>query len=325
VGLFVLRRLLLSVPVLFVATVITFFGVSVVGDPLAQLHMIPDVSQATIENFIARNRLDEPLIVQYGVWLKSVVTDQFGRNFGGEPIWPRMRVALYFTLQLMIAAELLALLVGVALGVISAKRQYSVTDYTTTTISFLGYSLPIFWFGLILIVMATSLFQATGVRVFYTSVAGISSPEVVGWDAYAVEWLQRFTLPIIALSFTSVALYSRFMRSSMLEILGADYVRTARAKGLRERLVSRKHAMRNALIPIATLAALNFATVFSGAIIVENVFAIPGMGRFFIEALGDREVYEVMAFLLVTSVFIIVANLLADIVYGFLDPRIRYD
>lgn len=324
-GLFVLRRLLLSIPVLFIATVVTFFGVSAVGDPLAQLRMIPDVSQETIENFVARNRLDEPLIVQYGVWLQSVVTEQFGSNFSGQRIWPRLRVALSFTLQLMIAAEVLALVVGVGLGVISAKRQYSLTDYTTTTISFLGYSLPIFWFGLILIVGATSVFQATGVRVFYTSVAGISSPEAVGWGAYALEWLQRFTLPIVTLSVTSVALYSRFMRSSMLEVLGADYVRTARAKGVRERLVSRRHAMRNALIPIATLAALNFATVFSGAIIVENVFAVPGMGRFFLRALVEREVYEVMAFLLLTSVFIIIANLLADIVYGFLDPRIRYD
>lgn len=324
-ALFVIRRLLLSIPVLVVATAVTFFLVSAVGDPLAQLRTIPNVSQQTIDNFVQTNRLDEPMIVQYWVWLESVFTDQFGSNFSGNPIWPRLKVALWFTVQLLVAAETLAIIAGIALGVVSAKRQYSVADYSTTTISFLGLSVPNFWFGLILIVGATSLFQATGVRVFFTSVAGISSPDAVGWGPFLVEWLQRFTLPVITLAYASVALYSRYMRSSMLEVINSDYIRTARAKGLTERLVTRRHALRNALIPIATLAALNFATVFSGAIIVENVFAIPGMGRFFIEALSNRETYEVMAFLMVTSVFIIVGNLLADIVYGFLDPRIRYD
>lgn len=324
-GLFIVRRLLLSVPVFVVATAVVFFGVSAVGDPLAELRTLPDVSQATIDNFIARNRLDEPLIVQYGVWLETLFTEGFGDNFDGRPIWPRLQVALVYTLQLIVAAEVLALVVGVALGVVSAKRQYSVVDHLTTTVSFLGYSVPIFWFGLILIFGATTVFQATGTRVFYTSVAGIAGAADAGFGAYVLEWLQRFTLPIIALSYTSLALYSRYMRSSMLEVINSDYVRTARAKGLRERLVTRKHALRNALIPIATLAALNFATVFSGAIITEVVFAVPGMGRFFFEALGDRETYEVMAFLTVTAVFIIVGNLLVDLLYGVLDPRIRHD
>lgn len=324
-ALFVVRRLLLSIPVLLAATLVVFFGVSAFGDPLAQLHQIPDVSEQTIQNLTERNRLDEPLIVQYGVWLDSLATEQFGRNFSGNPIWPRLKVAMVYTLQLLVAAEVLAIVVGVALGVVSATRQYSVADYSTTTISFLGLSVPNFWFGLILIVGVTSLYQATGTRVFFTTVAGISSPEQVGWGSFVIEWLQRFTLPIITLAYASVALYSRYMRSSMLEVINADYVRTARAKGLRERLVTRKHALRNALIPVATLAGLNFATVFSGAVVVEIVFAIPGMGRFFITALLEREVYDVMAFLMVTSVVIIVGNLLADLVYGLLDPRIRYD
>jgi peptide/nickel transport system permease protein len=325
VGLFILRRILLSIPVLLLATLVTFFGVSAVGDPLGELLIQPQVSQETIDNLIERNRLDEPMIVQYWYWLQSVVTDQFGTNFAGRPIWPRMQVALVYTLQLIIAAEILALVVGVALGVVSAKRQYSIFDYTTTTISFLGYSIPIFWFALILQVLVTNFYQATGVRIFYTAgVSGVDAGDL-GMFMFLVDRLQHLTLPIIALSYTSLALYSRYMRSSMLEVINSDYVRTARAKGVRERLVTRKHAMRNALIPIATLAALNFATVFSGAIIIESIFGIYGMGRFFIEALNNREVYEVMAFLLVTAVFIIIGNLIADILYGYLDPRIRHE
>lgn len=324
-GLFILRRLLVSVPVLFLATVVTFFGVSAVGDPLSQLAIIPDVSQDTIANLIERNRLDEPLYVQYWAWLQSVVTDQFGTNFAGRPIWPNLRVALFFTVQLLVVAELLSLAIGVALGVISAKRQYSTVDYATTTVSFLGFAMPAFWFALILQVLATTQYQATDVRLFYTTVAGLASADELGFFMLLVERAQRFTLPILVISLASVAIYSRYMRSSMLEVMGSDYVRTARAKGVRERFITRKHEMRTALIPIATLAALNFGTVFTGVIVVEVVFAIPGMGRFFISALNEREVYEVMAFLLVTAVFVIIANLVADIVYGFLDPRIRYD
>lgn len=326
-GLFILRRLLLSVPVLVLATLVTFFGVSLVGDPLGELAIQPGVSQATIDRFVERNRLDEPLIVQYWYWLQSVVdlSQPFGEDFSGRPIWPRLRVALAATLQLVVAAEIIAVVVGVGLGVLSAKRQYSLFDYATTTVSFLGYSVPIFWFALILQILVTNQVEATGVRLIYTG--GLSSVDAdqYGTVMFLVDRVQHLALPIIALAYTSVALYSRYMRSSMLEVAGADYVRTARAKGVREAVVTRKHALRNAMIPIVTLVALNFSTVFSGAIIVEQVFAIFGMGRFFIEALGNREVYPVMAFLLVTAVLIIVGNMIADICYGYLDPRIRRD
>jgi peptide/nickel transport system permease protein len=305
------------------ASIVVFFGLSLVGDPLGELRITPNVSQTTIDNIIERKHLDRPLVVQYGYWVQSVFTDNFGTTLGGQPIWPNLRRALVHTLQLVAIAEILSLIIGVALGVISAKRQYSIFDYATTTISFLGYSIPIFWFALILQVLATNFYVATNIRVFYT--AGLSSVNPGEGIWFLLDRLQHLALPIIALAYVSIALYSRYMRSSMLEVVHADYVRTARAKGVRESTVTRKHALRNALIPIVTLAALNFGTVVSGVIVTETVFALDGMGLFFIRALSAREVYSMMAWLMVTSIFIIIGNLVADILYGYLDPRIRYD
>jgi peptide/nickel transport system permease protein len=323
VSVFIIRRLLFSIPVLVAASLAVFFGLSIVGDPLGELRLLPNVSQQTLDLLISRKHLDQPLFVQYGYWVQSMVTDQFGDTIGGQRIWPNLRRAIWHTLQLVVIAEIISLVVGIALGVLSAKRQYSTFDYLTTTTSFLGYSIPIFWFALILQVVATNVFLATGTRVFYT--AGLSSIDPGTGIAFLLDRLQHLALPIIALSYVSVALYSRYMRSSMLEVINADYVRTARAKGLRESTVTRKHALRNAMIPIVTLAALNFGSVLSGVIVTETVFALDGMGLFFIRALNGREVYSMMAFLMVTSIFIVIGNLVADILYGYLDPRIRYE
>jgi peptide/nickel transport system permease protein len=320
---FTLRRLMISIPVLIIASMFVFFAVSIVGDPLAELRMRPNVSETTIQNITERKHLDQPLVVQYGYWMRDAVTDRFGTNIGNRPIWPDLRRALWHTLQLVIAAEILALSIAIPLGMFSARKQYSIMDYTTTTISLVGFSVPIFWFALILQVIFTNFFRATGIRLFYT--AGLSSPNPGTGLEFLIDRLQHLALPIIALAYISMALYSRYMRSSMLEVIHSDYVRTARAKGVRERLVIRRHAMRNALIPIVTLAALNFGALLSGVIVTETVFSLDGMGLFFIRALNRPDAYEVMAFLMLTSVFIIFANLVADLLYGYLDPRIRYD
>lgn len=321
---YVTRRVLYSIPVLVVASVIVFFGVSSVGDPLGDLKRQPRFSQQTLQNIIERNHLDEPLIVQYGHWAADAVTDSFGTTIVGDrPIWPDLRRAFKNTLQLVIAAEAIALTLAVLLGVLSARYQYSFFDYTTTTVSFLGFSVPIFWFALILQVIFTNLYNATDVRIFYT--AGLSSVNPGTGFTWLVDRIQHLALPIIALSYVSVAQYSRYMRSSMLEVLHEDYIRTARAKGLKESKVTMKHALRNALIPVVTVAALNLGTVFGGVIITETVFSLDGMGLYFIEALGAREINALMAWLMLTSVLIIAFNLVADIIYGWLDPRIRYD
>lgn len=314
-------RALQGVPVLIFASIVVFFGVSSVGDPLGELKRSPNVSQQTVQNITEAKHLDEPLMVQYGYWVVDATTDAFGTTTYGREIWPEMSRSAVNTLQLVLAAEALALLIAIPIGVISARKQYSFLDYGLTGISFVGYSVPIFWFALVLQVIFTWVYNATGVRIFYTS--GLSSEEVGGGFAFLLDRLQHLALPILALAYINIAAYSRYMRSSMLEVMNADYLRTARAKGVSERLVIRRHGLRNALIPIVTVAALNLGLTFGGAIVAESVFSLDGMGLFFIDALTERDVYSVMAFLMVTAVFIVIGNLIADLAYGFLDPRSR--
>jgi len=320
---FLLRRLLVSIPVLVLSSVVVFFGVSSVGDPLAHLRVQPRVSQETIQAMVERKHLDEPLPQRYVHWLREATIDRFGVTITNQPIWPDLRRALGNTMQLVLVAELLSLCIGVPLGILAARRQYSAFDYSATVVSFLGYSVPIFWFALVLQVLFTNLFLATGVRLFYT--AGLSSPGAGTGVAFLVDRIQHLGLPVLAIAFVNVALYSRYMRASMLDALHADYIRTARAKGLTERRVTIRHAARNALIPIVTVAAINLGATFGGALVTESIFSIDGMGLFFLRALARREVYSVMAFLMVTTVFVVAANLVADAVYGALDPRIRHE
>lgn len=318
---FVARRVLLSIPVIFAASVVVFFGISSIGDPLAELRRSPNVSESTIQATVEAKHLDEPLVVQYVFWLQDALTNAFGTTTFGQEIWPDLSRAVGNTLQLVIAAELLALLVAIPVGVISARRQYSWLDYGLTGFSFLGYSIPVFWFALILQVVFTNLYLATGVRLFYTS--GLSSIDPGTGLAFLLDRLQHLALPIVAVAYVSIASYSRYMRSEMLEVMGSPYLQTARAKGVREPLVIRRHALRNALIPLATVVGLNIGLTFSGSIAVEAVFSLDGMGLFFIDALGSRDVYSVMAFFMVTAVLVLIGNLLADLAYGVLDPRSR--
>jgi len=318
---YILRRLLYSLPVVIVASILIFLGMSAVTDPLSQLRLIPNLSQQTLENIIVRKHLDQPVMIQYWFWLKDAVTDGFGGTMiSDQPIWPDLWRAFKQTFQLVVVAESIAVVLAVVLGVLSAKKQYSFFDYTTTTISFFGFSVPIFWFALVLQTLATSLFLATGVRWVYTF--GLSSPTATN---FLLDRIQHMILPILALSYASTAAYSRYMRSSMLEVLHSDYVRTARAKGLRERTVTMKHALRNALIPLVTVAALNFGAVLGGVVVTETIFAWPGMGKLFLDSLVRGELYTLMAWLMVTAVLVVLFNLLADVLYGVLDPRIRYD
>lgn len=317
---FIGRRIVLSIPVLLLASIVVFFGVSSVGDPLGELKRRPNVSQSTIQTIVDSKKLDRPLAERYVAWVEDAATDKFGTTLYGRPIWPDLKRALGHTLQLVIMAEILALTLGITIGVVSAKRQYTAFDYASTTFSFLGYSIPIFWFALLLQIIFVWIYTSTGTKIFYTG--GLSS---VNPDNFLIDRLQHLALPVMAVGYVNLALYSRYMRSSMLEVINSDYVRTARAKGLPERRVTRKHALRNALIPIVTLAALNFGSVFGGAIVTETIFALDGMGFYFIRALGARDAYSVMAFLMITAMFVVIGNAIADILYGYLDPRIRYD
>ena len=321
---YIVRRLLYSIPVVFAATFIIYTFVSLSGDPLAFLRMQPQVSQQTIQNIIEREHLDKPVPVRYFYWLHEAVTNKFGTTLlGDRPIWPDLKRVIGHTLQLIVAAEVIALLLGIAVGVYSAIRQYSAFDYAATTFSFLGLATPNFWLALMLQVLVVNIFLESGVRIFYVS--GLSSPDPGEGIAFWIDRAQHLALPIFVLATANIAVYSRFMRASMLEVVNSDYVRTARAKGLQERGVIMRHAFRNALIPLVTLIALGFGGLFGGAIVTETVFSLDGMGFYFIQAIGEGDPYPVMAWLMITATLIIVFNLIADIVYGILDPRVRYD
>jgi len=321
---FVLRRLLYSIPVLFAASFLTFVLVVLSADPLQNLKNSVRNDPEQIANISHRYHLDEPVVVQYGYWLKQAVTHKLGNTLvGSTPIWPDLKRVLGHTIQLLLTAEIFALILGVALGVYSAIRQYSLFDYSTTTLSFVGLATPIFWLALIFQVVFTNIYLKWDVRIFYT--AGLSSIEPGHGIHFLIDRMQHLALPALCIAVVSIATYSRYMRASMLEVINSDYVRTARAKGLKERRVIMRHAFRNALIPIITLVGLNFGALFGGAIVTETIFSLDGMGAYFIRALADGDPYRIQAWLIVSATMIIIGNLLADIVYGYLDPRIRYD
>jgi peptide/nickel transport system permease protein len=319
---YIIRRVLYSIPVLIISSFLSFTFVSLAGNPLGQLRIVPNISQNTLNNLSHQYHLDKPIPVRYWYWVQDVFTHKLGNSLQTlQPIWPDITRTLGHTMQVVMTAEVLALILGVLVGIFSATRQYSFFDYFFTSVSFLGFAMPVFWVALLLQIAFTDIYLHWHVRIFYAS--GLNS--VPGGSAWSLDRLQHIALPVLTLMIISFALYSRFMRASMLDVLNADYVRTARAKGVPEWRVIMGHVFRNALIPIITVAALNIGAVFGGAIITETIFTLDGMGFYFVNRLGAGDVYAVMAYLVVTSVIIVIFNLVADILYGFLDPRIRYE
>jgi peptide/nickel transport system permease protein len=319
---YAIRRVLYSIPVLLVSSFLCFIFVSYAGNPLGQIRITPRISQQTIHNLTIQYHLDKPVVFRYFYWLKDVFAHKFGNSLiTQQAIWPDITRTMGHTLQVVLTAELLALFLGVIVGIYSAIRQYSPFDYSFTTLSFLGFAMPVFWLALLLQIAFTDIYLHWHVRIFYTS--GLNS--TAGGSAWSLDRLQHIALPVATLCVISFALYSRFMRASMLDVLNTDYVRTARAKGLPEWRVIMGHVFRNALIPITTVAALNIGAVFGGAIITEQIYTLDGIGFYFLNRLGASDVYAVMAYLMITAVFIVLFNLIADLIYGFLDPRIRYD
>ena len=321
---YVVRRLLYGVVVLVAASFLVFTFVSISGDPLAQLNVLPNASEQTKQNIIDSKHLDDPVPVRYGYWVKDAVTNQFGTTLlGDRPILPDLWRVMKNTLQLVLIAELLAVLVAIGIGVHSARRQYSAFDYTATTFSFLGLATPLFWLALMLQVLVVQVLEHTGYKIF--PIASLNSVDPGSGIHFALDRAHHLVLPVLVLMVASVASYSRYIRASMLEVMGSDYLRTARAKGLPERQVTMRHAFRNALVPLVTLVALSFGNLLGGAIVTETVFSLDGMGLYFVNNLRANDPYPVMAWLMVTATMIIVFNLVADIAYGFLDPRVRYE
>jgi peptide/nickel transport system permease protein len=321
---YVARRMLYSLPVLLATSFLIFSFVSIAGDPLARLRANPNITHEQLEAIRHDKKLDRPVIIRYGFWVRDAVTKKFGTTlFGNRPIWPDLKRVMGHTLQFVLSAIIISVVLGIAIGVYSALRQYSLFDHVATTISFIGVALPVFWLALMLQVLVVQIYLKWHVRVFYTS--GLSSVDAGHGVHFLVDRVQHLALPVIALSFLSIATHSRYMRASMLDVLNSDYMRTARAKGLVERRVVFKHAFRNALIPMITIVALDFGGLFAGAIVTETIFTLDGMGFYFINALSASDPYPVMAWLMVVATMVIFFNLVADILYGIVDPRIRYD
>ena len=321
---YIIRRILYSIPVLVATSFLIFTFVSISGDPLGRLRASPNITAERLARIEHSKNLDRPVVVRYGYWVRDAVTNEFGTTlFGNRKIWPDLKRVMGHTLQFILSALIISVIVGVAIGVYSALRQYSAFDYTATTLSFVGFATPVFWLALMLQVLVVQIYLKWDIRVFYTS--GLSSVDPGTGVHWFLDRVQHLALPVMALCVLSIAQYSRYMRASMLEVLNSDYVRTARAKGLVERRVVMKHAFRNALIPLVTVVAIDFGAIFAGAIVTETIFTLDGMGFYFINALQASDPYPVMAWLMVVATMVVTFNLIADVLYGVFDPRIRYD
>jgi peptide/nickel transport system permease protein len=321
---YVIRRLLYGVPVIALSSFLIFVFVSSTTDPLETVRLNPRASASSIDLVVKEHHLDQPVVVRYAYWVRDVFTKSFGTTIlTNRPILPDIKRVLGNTVQLVLAAELLTLFLAICIGVYSALRQYSLFDYGTTTAAFLALAIPTFWLGLIFQIVFTNIFVHWHVRIFYT--ASLSSIDPGHGLHFFVDRLQHLVLPVLTLALVNIAGYSRFMRASMLEVINADYVRTARAKGLVERKVVIRHASRNALIPLLTLVAIDFGTLLGGAVVTETIFGLDGMGLYFINAVNSGETYSIMAWLLIVATMIVVFNLIGDILLGVIDPRIRLD
>jgi peptide/nickel transport system permease protein len=321
---YIIRRLLFAIPILLIASIVVFLVVRATIDPVASFALNPRMTPEQLARLKKDLGLDQSVWVQYVKWLKGFVTFNWGTSvLSNRPVFPDIRDALANSLVLGLTATAFSLLIGVSIGVYSALHQYSWFDNFSTGAAFVGLSIPNFWFALMLqIFFGIYLTQWLHLSspIFYT--AGLYSPGSMGFDL--VDRLRHLVLPMLVLAVQIIAVYSRYMRASMLEVLHSDYLRTARAKGLRERRVVFRHAMRNALIPITTQVALDVGAIAGGLIITEAIFEYPGMGRFFVDAMGRGDYLQVLPWVMVAVFFVIIFNLVADIMYAVLDPRIRY-
>ena len=318
---FLARRLLQSVVVLAGLSVLMFtLLVLTPGDPVELLaSSLPDVQPEDVARLRKYYGLDDPLFVRYVKWVRSLATGDLGysRTYG-QPVATLIKQRLGNTLQLLSAAFVIAFTVGVTIGIFSALHQYSLGDYVATLFSFLWLAIPVFWFGIVSI-----LIFSVWIRVL--PAGGIMTPGVEPGMPFVIDRLRHLVLPTLVLATTGTASWVRYSRSSMLEVVRQDFVRTARAKGLPEPVVTRRHALRNALIPIITLVALAIPNILDGAVITETIFSWPGMGLLLFQAVLGHDYPVAMAVLLFLALATVTANLMADVAYALVDPRIRYE
>lgn len=325
--LFSIRRLGSSILVLLASSMLVFFLAAASADPLAVYRTRqPPPSQAFFDAKIKEYGLNEPIPVRYWHWLTQLLHGNFGNNIDGLPVRPDLFGRLEVTARMVALATLLAVVLAVLVGVVTAVRAHRFSDYFFTTISYMLIALPVFWFAVLLKEFIAIRFNdLVGKRVLFTigeespGIASYGSTSEIFWDR-----MGHLVLPTISLAMLSFAAWSRFQRSSMLDVMGADYMRLGRAKGLPYRKVLVKHGLRNALIPLTTVVALGIGGILGGAIITEQVFQWHGMGEYLTQSgIGQSDVNVILGWLMVSAFFVVFFNLIADLMYAVLDPRIR--
>jgi len=313
---FFLRRLLSAIPVMFIITFATFVLMQMLpGGPLAAYENNPEISQEDIQRLRHEMGLDRPIPVQYWAWLKNFVRGDWGYSFVTkrpvlQEIWDRLPNTLYLTGFSLIVA----LIIAIPAGIISATRQYSIFDHITTTLTYIGRSMPVYYSGLLLIIIFSiwlRWFPSGGMH-------------TLGKDSSIIDSIRHLFLPVLSLSTLIAAKYVRFLRTSMLEVIHQDYIRTAAAKGLHNRIIIFKHAFRNAAIPLVTVVAIDLPVLFAGALFTETVYSWPGMGRLFVDSATRFDYSIVMGIVAAIAFLVVLSNLIADVIYGILDPRITY-
>ena len=345
-GRYIARRLLQAIPMLFLLSILLFTLVNVApGGPLAGHGRTRRPKPEKAEILKRQFGLDQPLPVQYAVWLvgndwmqvdadgdgvnesngtrRGILRGDFGFSFKTrKPVMEEIKDRLWNTIYLMVITLIVVTVIAIPVGVVSAIKQYSFFDIFVTTLSFMGQAIPEFWLGMILIIVFYAWLQNPVTGEPLLPAGGMKSLDT-GFSL--VDRVEHLILPVTMGAVGWVAWYSRFLRSGMLDVIHQDYIRTARAKGLGERLVMMRHALKNALIPLVTIVALDIPWIFAGSLYVELIFSWPGMGRLYYQAATGRDYPVLMAILIISAAFTVFANLLADVAYGLLDPRIRFD
>ncbi len=313
---YVVRRLAVSVPLLFGITIIIFVLANLMpGDAVGAMMTDTSVSSEVMELQRARLGLDKPMPLRYVLWVGQLLQGNLGSSFiSGRPINQLVGERIGPTLELMGISLIFSLIIGITLGIISALKQYSALDYVLTILGFAGISMPVFFVGMLLMYVFS-------LKLRWLPTSGMSTP---GQPLSLLDNLKHLLLPALAIGILRVASFMRYTRASMLEVLHSEYLMTARAKGLRERTVLVRHALRNALIPIVTVVGLNLPALLVGAVFIETIFQWPGMGRLFITAVTQRDSPVIMGVTLLTSIGVLISNLLVDVTYALVDPRIRY-
>ncbi len=306
---YLIKRILIAVPVLWGVTVVVFILMHLApGDPIMAM-MTSDFDKGTYELLRHQFGLDQPLPVQYLLWLSHILQGDLGRDMmARRPVLEWIADTIPTTLTLAVGSIIIAVVVGIPLGIVAAVRREGIFDGISRVAAVIGVSMPVFWLGMLMIILFAVQFRWFP--------AGGSMSEF---------GLKAMILPSLALGLSMAALIMRMTRSSMLDVLGEDYVRTARAKGLKEALVLQRHALGNALIPVVTVVGLQFGNVLGGAVLTEIVFSLPGLGRMMVEAIARRDYPLVEGTVLAVSVLFVFVNLMVDMLYGIIDPRIRYD